>query len=688
MKRLTLTVVASFLLASIGHLSAQSATVFSATNTVRAGSMGFQALGFREIGQQVVMASGYDSGFLDDVVFRLNYYGTNALVDAPLYVTIYSVQQGTAPIYSADSVWNPYIPNTAPGYDNNFPAGWVPYNVLQSMAAKGTIDGSTWLYNSTAPDNWITYSDLVSAVNAGSNQPGLVSQTLVQVATVTDRFSIAARPDLTNNSSFTSFDATFDFFNSGFTATNSTLVFALGLTNANGISLPGSLSTLNVQVSYPAGSGTNPSVGAYTNNMLTDRLNSAAYTVLDAQWATNGTVTNFSSVNANLPVPSSGMFAAQPDGYSPFYRPVFSVTVASALTNNTVIDSTNQAAATNDKIAVAGGETIVEVPVAATNITIRDGTLDLQTNNLLTNAPRVNVLDGGVLTVQGSNAVGSLNLSNNSTLTLTNEGSLRVTADSTIGDGTTVSGATSSNKLIVQTTTFLTLANQSSVTNLTVTIEVEENGTLKGVGGTSGVLEGAGTISPGNSPGILEANGGANSVDLTGGLDFDLEFTLAGAPAYGTPAAPGNDIFRLVSGTTFNGAFGAANTIRFFLNPSTPFVAGVPQTFQGGFFLDGAITDDIVGLIAGATKIYYVADPSGPLIFEGVNYRLASEFDTSLANVFVPAAGFSGGTASGTILSITASAPVPEPATWAAGALLAGCAIYRRWRRKRLHATA
>jgi hypothetical protein len=63
-------------------------------------------------------------------------------------------------------------------------------------------------------------------------------------------------------------------------------------------------------------------------------------------------------------------------------------------------------------------------------------------------------------------------------------------------------------------------------------VAVAAGATLAGHGAVSSI-SGAGTIAPGNSPGILTAT----HLDPSGGMDFAFDFTQAGSPTYSNAAA-------------------------------------------------------------------------------------------------------------------------------------------------------
>lgn len=202
---------------------------------------------------------------------------------------------------------------------------------------------------------------------------------------------------------------------------------------------------------------------------------------------------------------------------------------------------------------------------------------------------------------------------------------------------------------------------------------VEGNGSVRSIGGL-------GLISPGTSPGILTAE----SVDAASGIDFALEFTGTGSPAYATPAASVNDVLRLTGGTPFTGTINGDNVVNLFLGVAT---VTLDDLFQGGFFT----ATDQRSALAGATVQAWVLGNG-----QGTDITLNSQGYYSLANynalvggpplamslsTAAVAADFGAGPVNGYVTQFTA---VPEPGTCLlaaiGGLLTAGHAIQRRRR--------
>jgi len=187
--------------------------------------------------------------------------------------------------------------------------------------------------------------------------------------------------------------------------------------------------------------------------------------------------------------------------------------------------------------------------------------------------------------------------------------------------------------------------------NITSSQEVilDDAGALYGTGNVS-TVSGSGSVDPGNSPGILTAT----SLITEEGLIFNFEFAQTGSPDYGSANASGNDVLRLTGATPFSQALTTANEVNIFFDVASLAEA---DTFRGGFFTDNDVP--FFGSIAGAVFLYYLANPSGTILYNGVNYvAYAGPFTFSLSTVGETAA-FSSGSQTGFVMQIS----VPEPGT-------------------------
>jgi hypothetical protein len=202
-----------------------------------------------------------------------------------------------------------------------------------------------------------------------------------------------------------------------------------------------------------------------------------------------------------------------------------------------------------------------------------------------------------------------------------------------------------------------------------VAVTVGEGAVLGGRGSV-GSLSGAGTVGPGNSPGILTAT----NVDPSSGMDFAFEFTQAGDPAWGNAAASGNDVLRLTGATPFLADLGESNTVSVFLNVAT---LALGDVFRGGFFTDADV--DFLPRVLGASYLFHVADTLGGVVHNGTAYRLVENPLAFQVSTHELPAGFAGASSSGFVLQFTA---VPEPSALGLGLAGLGLALAAR-RRKR-----
>lgn len=189
-----------------------------------------------------------------------------------------------------------------------------------------------------------------------------------------------------------------------------------------------------------------------------------------------------------------------------------------------------------------------------------------------------------------------------------------LSADSTYTGGTTITAGT------------LLVNGQNEGSEVTV----EVGGTLGGHGSVA-AISGAGSVAPGNSPGILTAP----SVDPLLGLDFNFEFTQLGAPDYANAGASGNDVLRLTDAAPFLFDLTADNVVTIDFSALT---LGEGDVFQGGFYADGG---DFLTGIANATFSYI------GLGGFSVQVSTVQQF-----------ADFAGGSANGYVTQFTV---VPEP---------------------------
>ena len=311
-------------------------------------------------------------------------------------------------------------------------------------------------------------------------------------------------------------------------------------------------------------------------------------------------------------------------------------------------------------------------------VAIGAGTLDL---GGLTRTSGAFTLDSGTLR-NGTLTAASYALNNSGTVSaaLAGAGALTKsgTGNATLSGANTYSGTTTVNAG--------TLTVNGSLLN-TGSVVVNASGFLGG-SGKVGAITGAGTVGPGNSPGILTAT----SVNPTAGTDFKFEFTAL-SPTYTSATASGNDLLHLTSSSSpfAGGTFGAGNIISIYLNSSSindSLLAGQNTTFSGGFFVDG--TYGLAAALSPASFAYYTtmaALGTGSAVnYGGTDYYLLNSdiaAKTTLSDTAVASAVFSTGTVAGTVLTFNA---VPEPSAQSLLAFgMAALVAVRSLRRGRSH---
>jgi autotransporter-associated beta strand protein len=200
-------------------------------------------------------------------------------------------------------------------------------------------------------------------------------------------------------------------------------------------------------------------------------------------------------------------------------------------------------------------------------------------------------------------------------------------------------------------------------------VRVGAYGSLGGSGRVA-AISGSGSVDPGNSPGILTAP----SVDPTGGLDFNFEFTGLN-PVYSDAFNSVNDLLRLTSATPFTASLSTFNTVNVYfsftsLNPGS--------TYTGGFFTD-QINDFLASIDQSIFRYYVLAAGTGQVTYNEVGYDLYTGYDIEVRTVLLTA-NFADGTVNG---RVTQFQVVPEPSTYALLVLGAGVVAVVLWRRRR-----
>jgi len=190
------------------------------------------------------------------------------------------------------------------------------------------------------------------------------------------------------------------------------------------------------------------------------------------------------------------------------------------------------------------------------------------------------------------------------------------------------------------------------------------------------ILQGTGTVDPGNSPGILTAAG----TDGSAGLGYNFEFTAANAaPTWNAPSASGNDVLRLTSASApFVSGLDADNAISIYLNLAS---ISLGDVFEGGFFTDK--NENFLSSINAAAYAYYVlGDGNGTHVYNGFNYYTLAEYDGGLTFdvdvIQVASANFADGTINDGWGSQFTVVAIPEPTTYLLIALGGVFLLFRR----------
>ena len=320
---------------------------------------------------------------------------------------------------------------------------------------------------------------------------------------------------------------------------------------------------------------------------------------------------------------------------------------------------TTAVTAPNSTVAEVSGTATVNVDSTGTTIdNVNGGTVNANAaNTTIQSYNGGNVAVGRGLIVAMNDGTSSGVISGDGGMTKSSAGVL------TLGGVNTYTGATTvdAGKLVVN----------GSISGSAVT--VQSGGTLGG-SGTVGTLtlESGGTISPGNSPGTLNINGDINWV---GGSNYDWEIVSA----EGT--TPGTDWdFQLATGQLNLSALTVSSRFNinlWSLTSTGPDVSGAlldfdPTRSQG--YTWKILTAQ--GGITGFNSSYFNLNTgavNGTAGFAnglaGGSFSLVQSLDGKDLNLVFTAAAAPG-------------APVPEPGTWAAAALLAGGAAFMRWRKR------
>jgi autotransporter-associated beta strand protein len=296
---------------------------------------------------------------------------------------------------------------------------------------------------------------------------------------------------------------------------------------------------------------------------------------------------------------------------------------------------------------------------AAASSLLLSNTASLDLNGISQEFSSVNgagsvALGSGTLTVGGSeDSALSGAISGTGGLVKSGGGVMTLSGTSTYNGATTVSGG----ELIVDGA-----ADSSTVT-------VNSGATLSGSGSIGGlIVNTGGTINPGNSPGTQTVQG--NAVWNAGGNYNWQIHDVAGTAGSST----GWDLLN-ITGTLNLGA----------LSVGSEFKINLWSLSQVAPDING----DAINFDPSQNYTWTIATAAGGI----TNYTGANQFfvNTGATN---GTGGFSNLLDNGTfsvvqsgndlnLVFTSASAPIPEPGTWAAAVLLAGGGAYLRWRRRR-----
>jgi autotransporter-associated beta strand protein len=263
--------------------------------------------------------------------------------------------------------------------------------------------------------------------------------------------------------------------------------------------------------------------------------------------------------------------------------------------------------------------------------------------------------------------------------TLTIQGSATTTYAGAINDGVTnkinlVKSGTGT-QVLSGTSTYsgtTTISNGKLMLNGTHTgggaYTIASGATLGGTGSTTSLIQGAGLVSPGTSPGIVTVG----QIDPSGGMDYGFEFTATGNPNWANSSSSVNDVLRVTSATPFvNGPFDGDNQFNIYLNVSQ---LNDTDVFRGGIFVDA--DGSFLSTVQNALFNYFVAgDGGGSIVFEGNDYYTLAEYaamENALIDISLTTpsatANFASGIESGNVMQFSvAVTQLPEPTsvvTW------------------------
>jgi autotransporter-associated beta strand protein len=293
----------------------------------------------------------------------------------------------------------------------------------------------------------------------------------------------------------------------------------------------------------------------------------------------------------------------------------------------------------------SGKLTLTGVNTYTNGTTITAGELEVSSQSL-----RGDVINNATLTFNQAVGDGTFsgNISGNGSFTKKGADDLTLTELNTYSGATVVDDGQ--------------LTINGSIANSEVT--VNSGGSLSG-SGTVGGISGAGSINPGNSPGILTASW----IDPSNGMFLNFEITGI-KPEYSQASNSVNDVLHLTSASPITAAMTSANQINVYFNMAS---FDMTQAYLGGIYTDEQA--DFTNLVSNATFNYYVQDNEGAINYNGVLYSALSS-EVTLSTV-LDSANFAGGTVAGRVMQFNI---VPEPSSALLSLIAGGAAIIRRRR--------
>jgi autotransporter-associated beta strand protein len=486
-----------------------------------------------------------------------------------------------------------------------------------SMAGSATITNDGTSATGFFAEGFTDFGGTSSAENATINNNGGTAATTSGGVTQFDTNATAGNATIVNNGGAVNFALSGEtLFSTGASAGNATITNNGGFLAAGGVT------------KFFGGSAANATIN---NNAATNFRALGGQTIFNGGTAGNATINN----NGSAIFDSNANF--EPAGIT-FFHGTSSAGSAMIFNNGgtngfaaggqTIFDESSaagNATITNNggtDFLASGGETIFSASSDANNATlianagtggslIRPGGfggsiqfLDSSTGG----TARVEVFGNGNLDISGHSApgvtIGSIEGSGFVSLGANNlsvgSNNLSTTFSGVAQDGG-FSGGTGGSLTKIGTGT-LTLSGANTYTGATAVnagkllvdgsiasssgVAVAAGATLGGHGNVS-AISGAGTVAPGNSPGILTAT----HLDPSGGMGFLFDFMQAGSPTYSNASASGNDLLRLTDTSPFTTAFTSSNQITVDFSGAS-LAAG--ELYRGGFFTDSATATSVV----------------------------------------------------------------------------------------------